>query len=125
MPDFLDDSKLMLIEGQASCPNDLKKKLPGYIAYALLVFKVPWKKVAPIRMMSELRCPVFVAPSVHLLKVAHETIAKFIPPDDYECFEAAEFAKKYCIRWKSKKCVGILLCESHAHTFRDLVVDKP
>ena len=100
LPDFLDDSKPMLIEGQASCLNNLKKKLPGYIDYALRKLKVSSKKVEQIRMLSELRFPRFVSPTVHLLKVSDETIAKIIPQDDYECFEAAELANKYCIHWK-------------------------
>ena len=59
------------------------------------------------------------------MKVAYETLAKIIPPDDYECFEAAKLANDYCIHWKQEKCIGILLCESHANTSRDLVFDGP
>ena len=76
-------------------------------------------------MLSELRFPKFVSPTVHLLKVAYETLAKIIPPDDNEYFEAAKLANKYCIHWKPGKCIGVLLCESHANASQDLVVDGP
>lgn len=84
---FNDETKPMMIAGRATCPLPLKKQLPGIIKEAMQMLDVECNNMEPIRLLDSLHCSEYFKPDKRLLRVAYNSIGKFMTPDDYECFE--------------------------------------
>ena len=121
--DYLQGDEVTQIIGIASCPQDLKGRLPKLIESAMQGWGKP--TIQPIDMLSELHFPAFVGPSDALLHVTRGVLREFIPTSDLECLESMLRAREHVMYWKPSQVKVILLAESHAHTPREHVVDGP
>ncbi len=60
--------------------------------------------------------PPYLEPNGELLQIAYSTMAKFLPPQDVECFHSVQAANRYYEYFRPDKVRVILLAESHAYT---------